>query len=288
MNKELKAITALLITAMFMAMVTPVTVTDESSALTDDNVLSLNSKDCLIYCNSTTDNSFVFTVSNIPDGYTASNITWSFNNIGDGIGIASFSPDSSVSTVSGTATVTVYAEAEGSVEVLAKINGTELVASAVAVVFQNAGVTATEFHYFIQFDSTLPDSYLSQMTDLSTSEINKIIAGAWYTVSSTEVVGAFNAWTAFEKLCSREGWELNGSSNGWINTFHNLSTYPGEDGSYIYWAQYHRVSNSDSSGYSWAFNNTTMSYMTSVDQSYIGLFFWASPSSGDVPTYPGF
>lgn len=273
--KVVVALTALLMVSMAFA----ISIDDESSALVGDNVLDFEKDSAILYL-SNGSNTTTFSVKDgtIPAGYSASQITWHLNNLDDGAQLVSFDPDGTQFTASGTSTVAVYAKALGSIEIVAEIPGTDYHASGVIVVFQSPGTQATEFNFFIKVDPStghVPDY------DSSYGNIN---TGFWITVrqSDTDIaLSDFTAFTALQWYCSDNDWDFNASSYGWINTFLGLGTYEGTNGSWIYWAQYHF------DGSKWAFNNTTLNYISTVDSSYIALVFWESPSSDDKPDLPG-
>lgn len=274
----MKRICAALVAILMVSMTFAISIDDESSALVGDNVLDLEKDSAILYLNGTNSTTFAVKSDSIPASYSASDISWHLNNLDDGAQLVSFNEAGTQFTASGTSTVTVYARALGSIEIVAEITGTDFYASGVIVVFQSPGTQATEFNFFIKVDSAtgyVPDY------DNSCGGIND---GFWITVKQSETniaLSDFTAFTALQWYCSENDWDFDASSYGWINTFLGLGTYQGNNGSWIYWAQYHF------DGSEWAFNNTTLSYISTVDSSYIALVFWESPSSDDKPNLPG-
>lgn len=252
---------------------------DESVALVHDNVLDLESDSAIVYLSGGS-NTAQFTVKagTIPANYSASDISWHLNNLDDGAQLVSFDSAGTQFTASGVSTVTVYGKALGSIEIVAEIIGTEYHASGVIVVFQTPGTQATEFHFMIMVDESA--GYTPTLP--SGVEQSKIYRGEWYTVTQKSGDSSdFTALYALQLLCAEKNFQFDATSSGWINTFLGLGTYQGEDGSWIYWAQYHY----DSDG-NLVFNNTTLDYITTVDSSYIALVFWESPSASAIPDVP--
>lgn len=273
--KVVAVLTALLMVSMAFA----ISIDDESSALVGDNVLDFEKDSAILYL-SNGSNSTTFSVKDetIPTGYSASQITWHLNDLDDGAQLVSFNEEGTQFTVSGVSTVAVYAKALGSIEIVAEITGTDYHASGVIVVFQSSGTQATEFNFFIKVDKN--SGYTSNFVNTRTQNIND---GFWITVKQSETSIALSDFTAFAALqwyCQQNSWDFNASSYGWIETFLGLGTYQGNNGSWIYWAQYHLEGNQ------WDFNNTTLDFISTVDSSYIALVFWESASSDARPVIP--
>lgn len=269
----------MLIAVLMVSMAFAISIDDESSALVGDNVLDLENDSAVLYLNGTNSTTFTVKSDTIPANYSASDISWHLNNLDDGAQLVSFNEAGTQFTASGTSTVTVYAKALGSIEIVAEIAGTSYHASGVIVVFQSSGTQATEFNFFIKVDEN--SGHTSNFVDTGTQKINK---GFWIKVKQGETniaLSDFTAFTALQWYCQQNSWDFDASSYGWINTFLGLGTYEGTNGSWIYWAQYHF------DGSEWAFNNTTLNYISTVDSSYIALVFWESPSSSDLPELPG-
>lgn len=262
---------------------------DDSSALTGDNVLDLTNDSAIVYVASGDGHSATFSVdlSTIPSGYSASSISWKLNDLDDGTTLVSFSDTTNTYTMTGVSSVTVYGKAVGTLEIEAYISGTNYYASGIVVVFSAPTETASTFYYFIKIYPGVYSYFNNENlpADVTQDEIQE---GFWVSVTyNSQAFGSnnFNALTAFEYFCRQyDGWQFSASSYGWIDTFLGLGTYQGTNGSWIYWAQYHATSGSDAG---WAFNNTTLAYITSVESQYIGLIFWESPSSSDMPAFPG-
>lgn len=165
-------------------------------------------------------------------------------------------------------------------------------ASAVIVVYASSSATATTFHYYVKIDSSaVPSTATPQSTGFTDgTTLAKLYEGFWIEVTQTQYntgtlgasIGDWNALNAFKWYCSTYGWEFNASSYGWISTLLNLGTYSGSGGSWIYWSQFYADDGS------WVFSNTTMGYITSNSQSYLGLLFRVSESASSIPTFPGY
>lgn len=276
-----KAVFAGLVAMIMVTCVVPFMASDDSDALIGNTPdMSLNTNGAVIYANSNP-NSVVLVISTLPAGADASDARWERNNIGDGINFVSLSanPDGSVTVIAGS----IGSAYVKSVEVVATIGSSH--ASAVIVVYQSPSATATVFHYYVKIDqSAIPSGVTPQTTGFTDNHtINDFYNGFWIEVQQSQYNGtdSWSAMSAFQWYCDTYGWNCS-ASGGWINTILNLGTYPGPNGVWYYWAQYH------ANGNSWAFNNTVMSYITSVDSSYIGLIFWGSPDANTMPAFPGY
>lgn len=283
-----------LVAILMVTCAVPFMASEDSDALTHDSNMALNSDRAVIYVTSGSDHSFTFTAATT-DGNTGS-IAWKLNDIGDGSNNVSFDDSNSVYTASGSS-ATVYGKVAGSIEVEAYVVGDETNhhASAVVVVYPSPSTTATTFHFFIQIDSDAYDYALSQedvdfeVTIPNEYSIEDFNNGVWITVTQNETGlsnANFNAGTAFDWYLNENGWDGELGSYSWINQLFNLSYYLGDevyDGDefignyYYYWAQYH-LTNSG-----WEFNSTTLGFITTVEESYIGLIFWASPPTMEPP-----
>ena len=266
--------------------------TSDSDALTGNSNLSLNTSSAVIYVSG--DNSFTFTVNltNAPSDTSADDITWSLVDIGDGTTLVSFSSTGSVYSGTGSS-VTVYAVSTGSVEVKASLDGEEdYYASAVVVVYASETASADVFHYYFKIDSSATTALINSGAITSSQillpngyTIQQFNTGFWITVTQDETGlsdADFNALSALSWYLTRNGWNNDIGSSGWIQTLLGLGTYSGSNGTWYYWAQYHATNGG------WEFNNTTLGYITSADSSYIGLIFWGSPNSSTMPAWPGY
>lgn len=48
------------------------------------------------------------------------------------------------------------------------------------------------------------------------------------------------------------------------------------------------ISGDNPSAAGWAFNNTTLEFITTAGESYIGMIFWGSPDAERAPDFPGY
>lgn len=286
---------AVAVALLMAAALIPFGMAGDSDSLTPNSNLQLNEPTTVIYVAAGANHSTTYSVkeSTIPSGYSGSNVNWSLNDLDDG-NCVSFSDSENIYTATG-GSVTVYGKTVGSVELVAQITGSGLtepyVASVVVVVFSSPTANATEFHFFFKIDPA-GYAYAQQQGASVTLPAGKTMAdfnnGFWVTVKQSDVTGNFNALSALQWYLSTNQWSHSIGSSGWINQLLGLGTYAGTDSTYYYWAQYHAEPASGNPGGTWAFNNTTLYYITSVDSSYIGLIFWGSPSSDDSPTFPGY
>lgn len=284
-----------LVAIIMLTCTIPFVTSDDTGALTGSNNLSLNTTSVVIYVDtSSSPNTYTFTVSGVPTTQ-AQDVVWVLNDLDDGTNIVSM-------TASGI-TATVTAVSPGTVEIEAYLgDGTEYYASAVIVVFQSSSTPAQEFYFYIKIDSTayqyVSDNYSAESTIVEPAEMAKFNKGFWSGPITRENVlqddsyAEFNALTALQWYANNNSWENDIGNYGWINTFLGLSTYEGEshydsDGNYTgmtyyYWAQYHGTDTG------WAFNNTTLQYITTQGSKYIGLIFWGSPDENTMPIWPGY
>ncbi len=286
---------AVMVAIMMVAMTVSFNASDDNDALTPSSNLELNEGTTVIYVASGTNHSTTYSVktSTIPDGYSGADVSWRLADLDDGNCI-SFSDTDGVFIATG-GSVTVYGRSVGSVELIAEIVDGDLeddyIVSVVVVVFSSPTANATEFHFFFQID---PAGYAYAQGQGATVALPSgktmadFNAGFWVTVNQSSVGGTFNALTALQWYLDQNDWNNDIASSGWIQSLLNLGTYSASGGVYYYWAQYHAVPDTSGDGGHWAFNNTTLSYITSVDSSYIGLIFWGSPSSSSMPDFPGY
>ena len=265
-----------------VACVVPFATSDDSDAKVGNTAdMSLNIDSYVLYIVGTP-NSVDLSVSTMPSSASLSNVNWYLNDLDDGIDCVSLDVNADYS-----ATVTAV-DLDGAnvktVEVVAELGSSH--ASAIIVVYPSPGTTATTFHYYLKVDtSAIPSGVTPQTTFNSNCPItySQITSGVWIEVKQSSYTGSepWNAMSAFQWYCDTYGISCT-ASGGWISDILNLGTYSGNNGVWYYWAQYHADNNA------WAFNNTTMSYITSVSDSYIGLIFWGSPDANTMPDFPGY
>lgn len=263
-----------------VACVVPFATSDDSDAKVGNTAdMSLNIDSYVLYIVGTP-NSVDLSVLTMPSSASLSNVNWYLNDLDDGIDCVSLDVNADYS-----ATVTAV-DLDGAnvktVEVVAELGSSH--ASAIIVVYPSPSTTATSFHYYVKIDqSAIPAGVSPQTTGFTDNHtISDFYNGFWIEVKQSQFNGTdWNAMTAFQWYCNTYGWNCS-ASGGWISTILNLGTYSGDNGVWNYWAQYHAVGNS------WAFNNTTMNYMTSMSDSYIGLIFWGSPDANTMPDFPGY
>lgn len=266
-------------------------VSEDSEALTGNSNLSLDTSSVVLYVDtSSSPNSYTFTVSGVPTDQT-SNVAWRLNDLDDGTSIVTLSS-------SGTS-ATVTAASVGTVEIEAYVTGTtDYYASAVIVVLQSQGDAADEFYFYFKIDSAALTYAQSQSATLSLPDgysLSQFNTGFWVCVTqeTTKLSDSkFNALSALQWFLDKESWSNSIGNYGWIDNLLGLSTYTGEDHydadgnytgtTYYYWAQYHGTNSG------WAFNNTTLPYITTDDSRYIGLIFWGSPDANTMPSWPGY
>ena len=295
MNGKTTILLSGLVAILMVTCAVPFMASEDSDALTQDSNMALNSDRAVIYVTSGSDHSFTFTAATT-DGNTGS-IAWKLNDIGDGSNNVSFDDSTSTYTASGSS-ATVYGKVAGSIEVEAYVVGDEAnhCASAVVVVYPSPSTTTSVFHFFFQIDSEAYD-YLVQeeLIDIPDGEailpsgytLSQFNTGFWITVdNSVAQLSTFNALTALQWYLTTNGWDNTFSNYGWIEDLLGLSSYPGDGGVWYYWAQYHATGNGTAA--EWAFNNTTLEFITTVGESYIGMIFWGSPNASSMPDFPGY
>ena len=282
MNGKATILLSGLVAMLMVTCAVPFIASEDSDALIGNSAdMSLDVGSAVVYVSGTPD-SVTLTISTAPAGYDSANAFWDLNDLGDGTACVTLSSYSGSS-------VTVYAGTLGtadvkSIEVVAYLGNSH--ASAVIVVYPSPGTTATTFHYYLKVDtSAIPSGVTPQTTFNSNCPItySQITSGVWIEVKQSSYTGSdpWNAMSAFQWYCDTYGISCT-ASEGWINDILNLGTYSGNNGVWYYWAQYHADNDA------WAFNNTTMTYITTVDSSYIGLIFWGSPNASTMPTFPGY
>lgn len=300
--------TVLLSGLVAMIMVTcavPFFASEESDALIGNtNGMHLNTDSAILYQTDGTDRVYLSIVQSLP-GDNPSAARWYLNDLDDGTAFVQLSSTSG-SSVTVSVNPQVVISGAMSVEVVAEI-GTHH-ASAVIVAYPCPAETALVFHYFFKIDESAIE-YLIDNEQISEedlilpefSEGNDIFEGFWVDVPYTNEMGIssgeFNALSALQWYLDENGWDNEFGYYGWINTLLGLGTYSGpdnydEDGNYLgstwyYWAQYH--AETTGSANTWVFNNTTLEFITTVGESYIGMIFWGSPDADTMPSpFPGF
>lgn len=286
-----KVVVASLLAIMMIVTVMPMIGSDDTEALTGNSNLSLNASSVIVYTDVLeTDHSFTFTVSGVPDNTPESSIIWILNDLDDGDDLVSFSASNDeVYTTTGS-TATVYGVIEGTVEVEVYIeNTTTYYASAVVVVFDSPGTSATEFNFYFRIyipaGTNVPMStYLQNFQCPAGKTLSDFTTGFWVNIKQSDLPTGttFNAINALKWYANQNNWQLS-ESGGWINTFLGLGTYTEDYDTWTYWAQYHACSGDTD----WTFNSVGLGYASTQEYSYIGMIFWPSPSSGDMPPFPG-
>lgn len=275
-----------LIAIIMVTCALPFTASEDSDALIGNTEgMSLNVDSAVLYQTGGTSN-VQLSITQTLAGDVASDATWYLHDIDDGTSFVQLSNTSGASV-----TVSVTSLAEGvnvaSVEVVANIGNHH--ASAVIVVYPSPGTPAETFRFFFQIKE---DAYAHVQANNSANvnlpsgyTMAQFYTGFWVSVTKAQADPNNNGFTALSALqwyLNTHGWSNSFGSYGWINQLLGLGTYPGDNGVWYYWAQYHAVGNG------WAFNNTTLGFITTVDQSYIGMIFWGSPNAETMPTpFPG-
>lgn len=271
-----------LVAVLMIACIVPFTFSEDSDALTGNSNLSLNTSTIVLYADNTSSaHTYTFTVSGVPSAMEG-NVVWTLNDLDDGTDLVTLSSTTGLST-------TVTAVSTGSVEIEAYISGTtDYYASAVIVVFQSEGTATDDFWFFFQIDASayaVATGETFKSSNFPSVGGKTIDEGYWVHVlqSSTGLSDSdFNALSALKWYADSNSWENDFGNYGWIQTFLGLGTYSGDDGVWYYWAQYHGTNSG------WAFNNTTLQYITTEDSKFLGLIFWGSPSADDSPAWPGY
>ena len=274
----------------------PFMASEDSDALTGNSPgMALNKDSAVIYTTGTP-TSVDLWIASTPTGVSSSGAVWDFNDLDDGTAFVSLTNnnDGTYTVAAGTLPQN---KTVATVEVVVTITvgDTTYTASAVIVVYLSASTPATSFHYYFKIDSSAIDHLIdSEQIDEDTVLLPTlpsgcdIYSGFWVTVTQTQTGlsdANFNALTALQWYFTQNGWSNHFSNYGWIEDLLGLESYPGDDGVWYYWAQYHAVSGSPDA---WAFNNTTLEFITTAGESYIGMIFWGSPNSSSVPSFPGY
>lgn len=271
----------------------PFMVSEDSDALIGNTTgMSLNTDSAVLYKTGGTSN-IQLSISQYISGDNPSAAAWSLNDLDDGTTFVQLSDTTGSSiTVSVNANATITDAM--SVEVVAAI-GTHH-ASAVIVVYPSPSTTTTVFHYYFKIDSAAYDDvYNAGLIETQSGEailpsgydMSDFNTGFWVTVdNSIAQLSTFNALTALQWYLNTNGWSNHFSNYGWIEDLLGLDSYPGDGGVWYYWAQYHATGNGTAA--EWAFNNTTLEFITTAGESYIGMIFWGSPDAEHAPDFPGY
>ena len=282
-----------LVAILMVTCAVPFMASEDSDALIGNTTgMSLNTDSAVLYKTGGT-SSIQLSISQYISGDNPSAAAWSLNDLDDGTTFVQLSDTTGSSiTVSVNANATITDAM--SVEVVAAI-GTHH-ASAVIVVYSSPSTTANVFHYYFKIDSSAIDHLIeSEQIDEDTVLLPTlpsgcdIYSGFWVTVTQTQTGlsdANFNALTALQWYFTQNGWSNHFSNYGWIEDLLGLESYPGDGGVWYYWAQYHATGNGTAAG--WAFNNTTLEFITTAGESYIGMIFWGSPDAERAPDFPGY
>ena len=288
-----KMIMASLLAIVMVVAVMPMVVSEDTEALTGNSNISLNAQHVNLYTDSPTQSSFVFTVDLTNSTSQSTTVHWSTNVIGTPTATVHLSADTGNS-------ITVTGTGAGTIEIVATVDSQNYASAVVAV--QTGYAPATEFNFFIKID-TAASAYTSTLIVPSNVTLSDLNTGFWLTVTAEDVEdmygpnAAFNALNAFKcamdlqneavddlHLANPVYWNYSVSNYGWFNSFLGLGSYPGDNGYWIYWAQYHGVEDANTGVWGWEFNNYGFYDITTEDYTYIGMIFWPSPPSMAVPT----
>ena len=287
-----KMIMASLLAILMVVTVVPMTFSEDSDALTGDSNISLNAQHVSLYTDSPAQSSFVFTVDLTHSTSQSTDVTWTTNAIG--------TPQATVQLSATTGnSITVTGTGAGTIEIVATVDSQNYASAVVAV--QTGYAPATEFNFYIKID-TAASAYTSTLVVPSNVTLSDLNTGFWLTVTAQDVEdrygpnATFNALNAFKCAMATENetiddlgltnpvyWDYSVSDQGWSHSFLGLSSYSGNDGYWIYWAQYHGVE-SNTGTWGWEFNNYGFYDINTEDYTYLGMIFWPSPPSTAVPT----
>lgn len=272
----------------------PFMASEDSDALTGNSPgMALNKDSAVIYTTGTP-TSVDLWIASTPTGVSSSGAVWTLHDLDDGTTFVSLTNNND-----GTYTVAAGTLPQGktvaTIEIVVTITvgNTTYTASAVIVVYLSASTPATSFHYYFKIDSTaynylVNNDIIDGATLPSGRTMSDFNTGFWVTVTQTQTGlsdANFNALTALQWYFTQNGWSNHFSNYGWIEDLLGLESYPGSGGVWYYWAQYHAVSGSPDA---WAFNNTTLEFITTAGESYIGMIFWGSPDASSMPSFPGY
>ena len=288
MNRTKIPVLAALVAVLLLCAASPIALEDDSDALAGNNGMSLNNNKLILYMDLTGPNvstgdisSYTYTATMNDGTAVPDNAVWSLNDIGNGTNVVTLSNASGPNA-------TVTASHTGSVEI--QITCGDKYASAVIVVFSAPGAETDVFYFWIKIDAdAVTDANNHSETDVIPQSIIlplgfDINNGFWVKVTKAESeLTDFNAYSALNWFCEQQAvnWDFDAQSSGWINTFLNLGTYQGNGSDWIYWSQYTWDMSNSANNNGWSFNNTTLGYLTDVEDSYVGMLFRTSHSPGD-------
>lgn len=294
MNGKASILLSGLVAILMVTCAIPFMASEDSDALTGNSPgMALNKDSAVIYTTGTP-TSVDLWIASTPTGVSPSGAVWTLHDLDDGTTFVSL-----INNNDGTYTVAAGTLPQGktvaTIEIVVTITvgDTTYTASAVIVVYLSASTPATSFHYYFKIDSTaynyLVSNYIIDGATLPSGyDISDFNTGFWVTVTKTQTGlsdANFNALTALQWYFTQNGWSNHFSNYGWIEDLLGLESYPGSGGVWYYWAQYHAVSGSPDD---WAFNNTTLEFITTAGESYIGMIFWGSPDASTMPSFPGY
>lgn len=294
MNGKASILLSGLVAILMVTCAIPFMASEDSDALTGNSPgMALNKDSAVIYTTGTP-TSVDLWIASTPTGVSSSGAAWTLNDLDDGTTFVSLTNnnDGTYTVAAGTLPQN---KTVATVEVVVTITvgNTTYTASAVIVVYLSASTPATSFHYYFKIDSTaynylVNNDIIDGATLPSGYSISDFNTGFWVTVTQTQTGlsdANFNALTALQWYFTQNGWSNHFSNYGWIEDLLGLESYPGSGGIWYYWAQYHAVSGSPDA---WAFNNTTLEFITTAGESYIGMIFWGSPDASTMPSFPGY
>lgn len=247
---------SMLVALTLLATATPVFFLSEDTAAS----FQADSQDMVLYLSGgATSGVFTLTGSNV------GNASWSFEDAGNGLGVADYNSGSSTATGS---SVTVNARQAGTIYAIATV-GSEEQKLYVIVLAQPGDSDNGEFLFYLQIINTDHRSDFSESDD----EWDMLQQGIW-----VRGYGA-TAFQALVRICELMQWDYTYGPGGWYYTFMGLNTYY-ENGGFTYWIQYHWEGGNDGA---WYFNNTTLGYIEGTSSTqYIGMIFDLSlaPTNG--------
>ncbi len=187
----------------------------------------------------------------LPIGYDSSSVVWSSSN-------SSIAKVKGIST--GVSSVTIEGVGSGSVTITARTYDGAYSVSCTVIVSSFSSQQCTTYYFFIQFEEGYDKTTL---TSVSEEDMKN---GFWVTGIGD------NAALALEYVCSTNNWDLSFDNTyyaGWFNTFLGLKTISNSDGTYTYWVQYHK---STESGI-WEYNQKCLGYLNTMESQYIKLVY---------------
>ena len=294
MNGKASILLSGLVAILMVTCAIPFMASEDSDALTGNSPGTALNKDSAVIYTTGTPTSVDLWIASTPTGVSSSGAVWTLHDLDDGTTFVSLTNNND-----GTYTVAAGTLPQGktvaTIEIVVTITvgNTTYTASAVIVVYLSASTPATSFHYYFKIDSTaynylVNNDIIDGATLPSGRTMSDFNTGFWVTVTQTQTGlsdANFNALTALQWYFTQNGWSNHFSNYGWIEDLLGLESYPGSGGVWYYWAQYHAVSGSPDA---WAFNNTTLEFITTAGESYIGMIFWGSPDASSMPSFPGY